>query len=66
MTAQIISLQQKRKERGLPPIYTAQPWWVEAGLMLNPVTIAWLAGLTFAERFNTQPAIVLEFTDDGA
>lgn len=66
MTAQIISLQQKREERGLPSISTGQMTWLDASLMLNPFAMMWLDSYGHAQRYATAPAIILEFTDEPA
>lgn len=69
MTAQIIDLSSKRKERGLSePITLAQRFGdlIEASLMLNPFAMMWLESYGHAALYNTEPAIIYLFDEETA
>lgn len=65
----IIDLAQKRRERGLPPPVTLASRYaalIDATMMLNPLAMLWLEQYGHAERFNTEPAVILQFEDESA
>lgn len=67
MTAQIINLASKRKERGLPdPVTLTRRFeaMIDATLMFNPFAMLWLESYGHAARYNTEPAVIMQFEDE--
>lgn len=69
MSAQIISLAEKRQDRGLPePLMLKQRFeaLIDATMMLNPFAMMWLDSYGHAARYNTEPAVIYMFDEEKA
>lgn len=67
MSGQVINWAMKRKERGLPEPRTFASRYealIDATLMLNPFAMLWLESYGHASRYNTEPAVILQFEED--